>query len=227
MKAVWTRPKSEVSEAGVQGVLQAYLPRRGRSPGNHRGADGGAFRGQRLAVSSRPPAVGRVAARRQAPWDPALRQARLHHGRLPGADPRLLAVRAGGGGFGGAVAQRLPGDPAAGPADPGHPQLRGAQGPGRPEGPAPERSRRGIPPSGRNSGDPQAGPVRPGGEGAEGGAAAAGPERVQSERRWLHDAGRVRHADEAGPGGHLLSDGPHTRGRGAVSPSGGVSREGV
>ena len=48
----------------------------------------------------------------------ALRQARLHHGRLRGADPALPALRQGRGRRARPVAERLPRDPAAGPADP-------------------------------------------------------------------------------------------------------------
>ena len=82
----------------------------------------------------------------------ALRQARVHHGRLRGARPRVPALRQGRRRRGGPVAQRLARDPPAGPADPADPQAAGPQGAVDGQDDAGRTSRRSTRRSGASSG---------------------------------------------------------------------------
>ena len=81
----------------------------------------------RPCCSCRPRPDGPVLARGQA-RRAALRQARVHHGRLRGARPRVPAVRQGRRRRARPLAQHLPRDPPAGPPDPADPQAAGQEG---------------------------------------------------------------------------------------------------
>ena len=102
------------------------------------------------AVPAQPRADRPVHARRQA-RRAALRQARVHHGRLRGAGPGVPALRQGRRRRARPVAQHLPGDPAAGPADPADPQAAGQEGALDGQDDAGRTSRRSTRRSGRSS----------------------------------------------------------------------------
>src|SRR5262249_52112715 len=101
-------------------------------------------------------AVRPLHARRQA-WRAALRQARLHHGRLGSAAAPMAALRAWRGRQRRSVAQRLARDLAEGSPDPGHPEAPDPPPAGPTEGPParavrPVRAQVGRRPEGRPNG---------------------------------------------------------------------------
>ena len=98
-----------------------------RAAGDHPAVRRGHLRVPGAAVPAQPRADGPVHARGQA-RGAAVRQARVHHGRLRGARPGVPALRQGRRRRARPVAQHLPGDPAAGPADPADPQAAGQEG---------------------------------------------------------------------------------------------------
>ena len=112
---------------GVHRVLPARQPRLAASRWRPSGCRRGHLRVPGAAVPAQPRADGPVHARRQA-RRAALRQARVHHGRLRGAGPGVPALRQGRRRRERPVAQHLPRDPAAGPADPADPQAAGQEG---------------------------------------------------------------------------------------------------
>ncbi len=135
MKALWARPRVRGVRRRVPPVLPAHQPRLDRPARDHQHAGGGHVRVRGAAVPAVPRAARPVPARRPA-RPSAVREARLHHGRQQGADPRLPALRQGRGGRGRPVAEHLPGDPPAGPAHPDDPPPAGQEGPLHDQGPA-------------------------------------------------------------------------------------------
>ena len=79
---------------GAPRVLQAHQPRLERPARAHQRAHGGRVRGPRAPLHPVQGAVRPAPPRRRPPRPVALRQARLHHGRLAGAAARLPALRA-------------------------------------------------------------------------------------------------------------------------------------
>ena len=158
MKALWARSKDEVTDDEYNEFYK-HISHDWDDPLEiiHMKAEG-TFEYQALLFIPSHAAVRPVHAGRQARCA-AVRQARLHHGRLRSADAGVPALRQGRGRRAGPVAQRVAGDPAAGPPDPDDPAPAGqegalhGQGPARPNGPdelphvlggvRPRRSRRG------------------------------------------------------------------------------------
>ena len=95
MKAIWDRPKAEVTEDEYKRVLPPHLARLDRSAAHHPGEDGGHARGVRAALHPGEGAV-RPVQRRDEARAAALRQARVRDGRVQGADAGAPAVRASG-----------------------------------------------------------------------------------------------------------------------------------
>ena len=120
-------PQSEVSDEEYTEFYRHVSHDWQRAAGDHPAGGRGHLRVPGAAVPAQPRADGPVHARRQA-RRAALRQARVHHGRLRGAGPRVPALRQGRRRRERPVAQHLPRDPAAGPADPADPQAPGAEG---------------------------------------------------------------------------------------------------
>ena len=112
---------------GVRRVLPARQPRLARAARDDPACRRGHLRVPGPAVPAQPRADRPVHARGQA-RRAALREARLHHGRLRGARPRVPALRQGRRRRARPLAQHLPGDPPAGPADPADPPAPGQEG---------------------------------------------------------------------------------------------------
>ena len=126
-KALWARPQKDVSDEEYAEFYR-HVSHDWREPlKTIRLAGRGHVRVPGPAVPAQPRADGPVPARGQA-RRAALRQARVHHGRLRGARPRVPALRQGRRRRGRPVAQHLPRDPPAGPADPADPQAAGQEG---------------------------------------------------------------------------------------------------
>ena len=135
---------------GVQGVLQAHRARLGRPAGGHRDEGRGHLRVPGPAVHPVARTVRPVQPRRQH-RGPAVRQARVHHGRLRPAHARIPALRQGRRRRTGHVAQRFPRNPAAGSADQGDPSPSDQEGPVHDQGSAVRAARRTTAPSGPSS----------------------------------------------------------------------------
>ena len=126
-KALWARPQSEVSEEEYTEFYRHVSHDWQRAAGDDPAVRRGHLRVPGAAVPAQPRADRPVHARRQA-RRAALRQARVHHGRLRGARPGVPALRQGRRRRERPVAQHLPRDPPAGPADPADPQAAGQEG---------------------------------------------------------------------------------------------------
>ena len=92
--ALWTRAKSDITDARVPGVLQADRVRQRPAAGLHPQPR---RRSHRVHATALHPGQGAVrpVESRQARRREAVRQARLHHGRRRGADAGLPALRQG------------------------------------------------------------------------------------------------------------------------------------
>ena len=127
MKALWARSRDEVVRRRVPRAVQAHQPRLERPAGDHPAPGGRHLRVPGAAVHplARParPVQPGLQAR-----SPAVCEARLHHGRLRSADAAVSALRQGRGRRAGPLAQRLPRDPPAGPADPDDAPPAGQEG---------------------------------------------------------------------------------------------------
>ena len=149
--ALWARPKAEITDGAVRGVLQARRARlraaarlrRTRKVEGRTGVHAAALHAGARAVR---PVGPRAPARHQA-----VRAARVHHGRRRAAAAGLPALRARRGRFERPAAQRLARDPAGVERRRGDPQrLRQARA--RPaRGPRRERARRSTRRSGTSS----------------------------------------------------------------------------
>ena len=150
MKALWARPRDEVTDDEYHEFYR-HISHDWTDPlETIRMQAEGTFEYQALLfIPSRAPhdLFTQAAQARRA----AVRQARVHHGRLRGADAGVPALRQGRGRRAGPVAQRVPRDPAAGPADPADPPPPGEEGAVDGQGHDDRRTRSGTPRSGRSS----------------------------------------------------------------------------
>ena len=195
MKAIWTRPKDEVTEEEYREFYK-HVSRDWNDPLEHLSIHvEGTPRGAGAALH---PVEG--ALRSLARWRPergaALRAARVHHGRLQGAAPVVAPLRPRRRRLRRPVAQRVARDPPAEPPDPGHPPASRPPPARRPQGDE-GRAAREVPDVLER--------VRPRAEGGSsrdgrrpGEDPRAGARAVQPRHGRAHVTRRVRRADEGG-----------------------------
>ena len=150
MKAIWTRPKDEVTEEEYREFYK-HVSRDWNDPLEHLSHP---RRGQpRGAGAALHPVEGalRSLARRRPERGAALRAARVHHGRLQGAAPALAPLRPRRRRLRRSVAQRVARDPPAEPPDPGDPPASRPPPARRPQGDEGRAAREVPDASGRSS----------------------------------------------------------------------------
>ena len=224
MKAIWARGKDEVTEEEYREFYK-HITRDWNDPLEHLAVHiEGAFEARALLyIPSKAPFDL---------WHDGARggvqlyvQARVHHGRLQGALAAVAPLRPRRGGLRRPVAERVAGDPAAEPPDPGDSPS-----------PRPPAARRPRGDEGRAAGalPDVLGGVRfrvEGGAPRVRGKPGADPRAVAGsvDRRFAGAdiARRLRRPDEGGTAGDLLHDRPVARRHRALAPPRGLPRQGL